>query len=112
MIWLKDKFSTLLAFLLIGVVQFYRVVISSITPGTCRYSPTCSCYAIDALKNHGLLQGGWLSLRRMARCNPWGGWGYDPVPPPAQAHPTQAHPIQAHPTQAHTKYNLKVQENP
>ncbi len=98
MIGLKDKLSKILAFLLIGIVQFYRAVYSSITPGTCRYSPTCSSYTIEALKNHGLLRGGWLGLCRIARCNPWGGWGDDPVPP--------------RPKQTHTKSSLKVQENP
>jgi len=47
---------------------------------SCRFTPSCSTYAIEALEQHGALRGGWLSLRRLARCHPWGGFGYDPVP--------------------------------
>lgn len=62
------------------VVRFYQVAISPYTPSSCRYTPTCSHYAIDSLKKHGLLKGGWLALKRIISCNPWGGSGYDPVP--------------------------------
>jgi len=55
-------------------------LISPYTPATCRYSPTCSTYTLNALKKHGLFKGGWLSLKRIVSCNPWGGKGYDPVP--------------------------------
>ncbi|MBT4890071.1 MAG: membrane protein insertion efficiency factor YidD [Rhodospirillales bacterium] len=78
---MKDKFTKLLAYMLIGFVQLYKAVYSSITPGNCRFIPTCSCYAVEALKNHGPMRGSWLTLRRIGRCNPWGGWGADPVPP-------------------------------
>ena len=66
---------------LIAVVRFYQVAISPWTPAACRYTPTCSTYAIEALREHGAVRGAWLAARRLARCHPWGGFGYDPVPP-------------------------------
>ena len=71
----------LLIYPFIALVRFYQVAISPYTPSTCRYTPTCSTYTIEALKTHGLFKGGWLSIKRIASCNPWGGCGYDPVPP-------------------------------
>jgi hypothetical protein len=65
---------------LVGLVRAYQAV-STVTPGSCRYEPTCSAYAITALQRHGPLRGTWLAVRRIARCHPLGGWGYDPVPP-------------------------------
>lgn len=65
---------------LIWLVKGYQRYISPLTPPTCRYSPTCSQYTVEALQKHGLLKGGWLALKRIASCNPWGGSGYDPVP--------------------------------
>ncbi len=67
-------------YLLIGAVKFYQYCISPLTPASCRYTPTCSQYAIEALKKHGVLKGGRLALKRILRCHPWGGHGYDPVP--------------------------------
>lgn len=61
-------------------IHFYRYVISPLTPAACRHYPTCSAYSLDALKIHGLIRGGWLSTTRIARCHPWGTFGYDPVP--------------------------------
>jgi hypothetical protein len=58
----------------------YQVLISPVLPANCRYWPSCSHYAREALARHGLGKGGWLALRRLMRCHPWGGWGYDPVP--------------------------------
>jgi putative membrane protein insertion efficiency factor len=69
-----------LARLLIGLVRFYQLAVSPWTPPACRFTPTCSAYAIDALREHGALRGLWLSARRIARCHPWGGCGHDPVP--------------------------------
>ena len=74
------SFKNILAFPLILLVRFYQVAISPFTPSTCRYNPTCSHYAIEALKKRGLIIGGWLSLKRIISCHPWGGSGYDPVP--------------------------------
>jgi uncharacterized protein len=69
--------------LLIAVVQVYRRVLSPLKPPTCRFTPSCSAYAIEALSRHGAWRGTWLSTRRLCRCHPWGGHGYDPVPPPS-----------------------------
>ncbi len=65
---------------LIGLVTFYRYCVSPMFPSVCRFTPTCSEYALEALKRHGPLRGTWLAIRRIARCHPWGGSGYDPVP--------------------------------
>jgi hypothetical protein len=70
----------LLGRILIGAVRFYQLAISPWTPASCRFTPTCSAYAIGALEEHGTLRGTWLALRRIGRCHPWGGFGYDPVP--------------------------------
>lgn len=72
--------SKFFSFLLIGLVKFYRYAISPLTMASCRFTPTCSAYSIEAIQKHGPLRGGWLSLKRILRCNPWGGHGYDPVP--------------------------------
>ncbi len=64
----------------IGLVRLYRVAISPWLGSNCRFQPTCSTYAIEALQRHGIGRGGWLALRRIARCHPWGASGYDPVP--------------------------------
>ena len=69
-------------YLLIALVRFYQLAISPWLPPSCRYSPTCSAYAIEALRVHGPLRGLWLSLRRLLRCHPFRAGGYDPVPPP------------------------------
>ncbi len=61
-------------------VKVYQWVISPILPSACRYTPTCSTYTIEAIKEWGPLKGGWLGLKRIASCNPWGGTGDDPVP--------------------------------
>ncbi len=67
----------------IWLVRFYQIAISPYTPNSCRYQPTCSHYTVEALKVHGLFKGGWLAIKRISSCHPWGGSGYDPVPPPA-----------------------------
>ncbi len=65
---------------LVGLVKFYQGAISPLFPGTCRYTPTCSQYMIEALKIHGPVTGLWMGIKRLLRCHPWGGSGYDPVP--------------------------------
>lgn len=64
----------------IGLVKLYQLLISPLTPATCRYQPTCSHYTVEALQKHGLLKGGKLAIKRIFSCHPWGGSGYDPVP--------------------------------
>ena len=70
-----------LAWPLIGLVRLYRVAISPWLGMNCRFQPSCSEYAIEALREYGLFRGSWLAARRIGRCHPWGGSGYDPVPP-------------------------------
>ena len=65
---------------LIWLVRFYQVAISPLKPACCRFTPTCSQYAIEALRKHGPIKGLLLTIWRILRCNPWGGSGYDPVP--------------------------------
>ena len=65
---------------LIWLIRFYRGAISPLTPSSCRYTPTCSAYAIEALQKHGLWKGSWLAFKRILSCHPWGGSGHDPVP--------------------------------
>lgn len=64
----------------IAVIRFYQTKLSALTPGRCRYTPTCSAYGIQALQKYGALKGLWLTFKRILRCNPWGGHGEDPVP--------------------------------
>ena len=72
--------SHCLACLLVVLVVFYQKVISPFTPPSCRFTPTCSEYARQALLKHGPVKGLYLAVRRLLRCHPWGGSGYDPVP--------------------------------
>lgn len=69
-----------LGWLLIQPIRFYQRFISPLTPPTCRFTPTCSNYAIQAIRKHGPFKGVALAVWRILRCNPWGGSGYDPVP--------------------------------
>ena len=70
---------------LIGLIKLYRRTISPVMPPVCRFTPTCSAYGLEAIERHGAIRGGWLTARRLLRCRPWGGSGYDPVPPMANA---------------------------
>lgn len=72
---------TLLSRLLILLIRFYQICISPMFPPACRFTPSCSAYAIEAIRVHGALRGSLLAIRRILRCHPWGGSGYDPVPP-------------------------------
>jgi len=69
-----------IARLLILVARGWQLGPSVILPPSCRYSPSCSAYAIEALRRYGAAKGGWLAVKRIARCHPWGGHGHDPVP--------------------------------
>lgn len=70
------------ALLLIGLVRLYQGTLAYFFRGACRFEPSCSRYAAEALTTHGAARGGVMALRRLCRCHPWGGAGYDPVPPP------------------------------
>lgn len=76
-----------LAFLISLPVRAYRIIGSPWVGHNCRYQPTCSAYALEALEKHGGLRGTWLTLRRIGRCHPWGRMGYDPVPPSKKPKP-------------------------
>ncbi len=69
-----------LTWLFVGLIRLYQGAISPYLPSSCRYAPTCSQYGIEAIRKHGPFMGGWLTVKRLASCHPWGGSGYDPVP--------------------------------
>lgn len=64
----------------IALIKLYQWIVSPMLGPKCRFTPTCSHYAVEALKKHGALKGLWLTIKRISRCHPWGGQGYDPVP--------------------------------
>lgn len=68
------------AFILLALIWVYKYAISPLIPAACRYTPTCSEYGMQAVKKHGFIKGGFLTIKRISRCHPWGGSGYDPVP--------------------------------
>ena len=81
--WLNNTdalIRKIIVFPFVMMIRFYQLCISPLTPPSCRFTPTCSQYAIQALRKHGIFKGGWLTIKRIARCHPWGGSGYDPVP--------------------------------
>ena len=63
-----------------GLILGYKYCISPVLPNSCRYHPSCSAYALEAVDRFGALRGGWMAMRRVLHCQPWGGSGYDPVP--------------------------------
>jgi putative membrane protein insertion efficiency factor len=65
---------------LLGLIRVYQVAISPVLPKSCRFEPSCSRYAFEAIERHGAIEGSWLALKRLARCQPFGNHGYDPVP--------------------------------
>lgn len=77
---LMDSLKKIMQAIVLAPVYFYRWCISPLLPASCRYTPTCSQYMIEAVRKHGIFKGVWLGLKRIARCHPWGGSGYDPVP--------------------------------
>ncbi|MEL6190905.1 MAG: membrane protein insertion efficiency factor YidD [Bacteroidota bacterium] len=74
------KWYTPFSYLLIGLVKFYQWGISPYFQSSCRFQPTCSHYMIEAIQTWGPVKGTWLGLKRISKCHPWGGSGYDPVP--------------------------------
>jgi putative membrane protein insertion efficiency factor len=83
------------------LVRGYRRLLSPLKPPTCRFLPTCSGYAIEALERHGALRGGWLTVRRICRCHPWGGHGYDPVPGGGPTDDVLTQPVSSQPGASH-----------
>jgi putative membrane protein insertion efficiency factor len=75
--------------LLRGLIRLYQLLVSPFLPPSCRFAPSCSAYAAEAIATHGAARGSILALRRLLRCHPWGGSGYDPVPPA----PTASRPL-------------------
>ena len=72
--------SKAIAAVMIGFIKLYQWTLSPLIGRSCRYTPSCSNYGIEAIRKHGPFKGGWLTLKRVLSCNPWGGSGYDPVP--------------------------------
>jgi putative membrane protein insertion efficiency factor len=75
-----DILKTIVGWLFIALIKIYQNLLSPLLGAQCRYTPTCSQYGVEAIKKYGAFTGGWLTLKRIGRCNPWGGHGHDPVP--------------------------------
>ncbi len=76
----------------IAIIRLYQYAISPYLPPSCRYTPTCSTYAVEAIERFGIFRGGWMALKRVGRCHPWHEAGYDPVPGDNQGQPESAKP--------------------
>ena len=75
-----QRINYLLSLPFLVLIRFYQLVLSPLLGPKCRYTPTCSHYAMEAIRKYGPLKGCWLAMRRIGRCHPWGGHGHDPVP--------------------------------
>ncbi len=82
-------------------IMLYRRLLSPLLPSTCRFHPTCSAYGAEALRTHGLLRGGWMTVRRIARCHPWHPGGHDPVQPKNKTAQDGTTPSHTHGETAH-----------
>ncbi len=69
-----------LSWLFLGIIRLYQILLSPLLGASCRFTPTCSQYGIEAIRKHGPFKGGWLTLKRIGSCHPWGKHGHDPVP--------------------------------
>jgi hypothetical protein len=78
--FLGDIVKGIFGAIFIVLIRIYQYFISPLTSAACRYTPTCSQYAVEAIRKYGAFKGGWLTIKRIASCNPWGGHGHDPVP--------------------------------
>jgi len=79
LIW-KKGIKPFFSFIFLTIIRFYQLFISPFLGANCRYTPTCSQYGKEAILKYGPFKGGWMALKRIGRCNPWGGHGHDPVP--------------------------------
>ena len=79
LIW-KKGIKPFFSFIFLAIIRFYQLFISPFLGSNCRYTPTCSQYGKEAILKYGPFKGGWMALKRIASCNPWGGHGHDPVP--------------------------------
>lgn len=70
----------LFSWLFLGIIKLYQLLLSPLLGASCRFTPTCSQYGVEAIKKHGPFYGGWLTIKRIASCHPWGKHGHDPVP--------------------------------
>ena len=70
----------MVSWLFLGIIRLYQLLLSPLLGASCRFTPTCSQYGIEAIKKHGPFKGGWLTLKRIGSCHPWGKHGHDPVP--------------------------------
>ena len=75
-----DIIKKIVGYFFIFLIKIYQYFISPLTGASCRYTPTCSQYGVEAIKKYGAFKGGWLTLKRIGSCNPWGGHGHNPVP--------------------------------
>ena len=87
---------------LLLLVRGYRLLLSPLLPARCRFAPSCSRYALDAIETHGALRGGWLAVRRVVRCHPFHPGGHDPVPPARRAGENGTDPVPARPAPSST----------
>jgi uncharacterized protein len=78
--YLVKGLGNLVSLIFIFLIKIYQLVISPFLPNSCRFSPTCSQYGLEAVSKHGPIKGLWLTVKRILRCHPWGGHGHDPVP--------------------------------
>ena len=67
--------------IILSLLRLYQLLVSPFLPPSCRFTPSCSCYAVEAIEQHGVIRGAWLAIKRLGRCHPWHEGGYDPVPP-------------------------------
>jgi putative membrane protein insertion efficiency factor len=77
---ITDVLKAIISRFFIFLIRLYQILLSPLLGASCRYTPTCSQYGLEAIRKFGPFKGGWLTLKRIGRCNPWGGHGHDPVP--------------------------------
>ena len=78
--WLGNILKSIVGAIFVVLIKLYQYLLSPLLGASCRYTPTCSQYGVEAIKKYGAFKGGWLTLKRISRCHPWGGHGHDPVP--------------------------------